>query len=212
MSDFVWICCAPSDPSLADGILKTDIAADGDERILAIAKITDTGGVLDPARLPTRAWGEVGPYRAHHFPGHWPDLSRYAGLWIVSGKVAGILRAFDLGEGVIANLRLYERDGSTPVPGDWFVWNIGNVKTAFLPQLSQNVRPVPGRSWRTLGAKDHDLKCSTAAIAGPSIWLDPQLRGVFFVSNALGHALIEAELATEKAGFGQLMKCDVVAG
>jgi hypothetical protein len=98
----------------------------------------------------------------------------------------------------------------TLVPGDWFFWNVGNAKQAFLPDRSKHIRPVPGRAWRTLGAGDHDLKCSSAAEAGPDVWFDPKLRGVLFLGRALGQALMAADLANERAGFGTLIRCEVI--
>lgn len=210
MSDFVWVSHAPSDPTLLDRPLKTDRNVDSDDAVIEISKVARQGGAIAASQFPTEAWGEVGEYREHHFPGHWPELSYFSGLWLISGKVAEILGGFDLGEGAIAPVRLSRRDRVTPVPGDWFFWNVGNVKETFLPDRSERVRPAPGRAWRTLDARDHDLKCSSAALGGPDIWFEPKLRGVLLFSDPLGRALVDADLATDKAGFGQLIKCDVI--
>ena len=102
------------------------------------------------------------------------------------------------------------RDHVTPVPGEWFFWNVGNVKESFLPEKSEHIRPAPGRRWRTLKAADHDLKCSPTANTGPDVWIDPNLRGVLFLGRGLGQALIDADLTNEQAGFGKLIKCDVI--
>jgi hypothetical protein len=210
MGDFVWISHVPSDPTLADGSLKSDLQSDGDERVVTLAEVARNGGVVAEADLPSEFWGEVGEYRAHRFPNEWPDISYYVGLWLVSARVADVLRVFDMGRGSLRPLRLFGRDHMTPVPGEWFCWNVGNVKDAFLPQASSHIRPAPGRKWRTLGAVDHDLKCSTAATVGPDAWIDPTLRGVLFLSAGLGQALIDAALANERAGFGELLKVDVI--
>ena len=210
MSDFVWITHAPSDVTLAEGFMHSDLTVAGNQQLIELDQVARNGGVVDAARFPTEVWGETGDYREHHFPGQWPDISRYSGLWLISGKVAEILRRFDLGDGVIAPVRLFRRDHVTPVPGDWFFWNVGNIKEAFIPERSQRIRPAPGRRWRTLSADDHDLKCSAAAMAGADAWIDPNLRGVIFLGSGLGQELIDADLANEKAGFGKLLKCDVI--
>jgi hypothetical protein len=206
----VWVSHAPSDPTLSDGLLKSTLSIHGDQQLIEIAKFARNGGVVHGDQFPTEAWGEVGEYRAHHFPNHWPDISNYNGLWLISGNVADILRGFKIGDGVISPVRLFRRDHVTLVPGDWLFWNVGNTKEAFLPDRSTHIRPVPGRAWRTLGASDLDLKCSTAAEAGPDVWFDHKLRGVLFLGFELGQALIAADLANERAGFGKLVRCEVI--
>jgi hypothetical protein len=206
----VWISHAPSDPTLSDGFMKSSLSIHGDQQLIEVAKVARDGGVVHPDQFPAEVWGEVGEYRAHHFPNRWPDISCYNGLWLISDDVADILRGFDTGDGVISPVRLFRRDHVTVVPGDWFFWNVGNAKQAFLPDRSTHIRPVPGRAWRTLGAGDHDLKCSSAAEAGPDVWFDPKLRGVLFLGRALGQALMAADLANERAGFGTLIRCEVI--
>jgi hypothetical protein len=147
---------------------------------------------------------------AHHFPNHWPDISYYNGLWLISDNVADILRGFNIGDGVIAPVRLFRRDHVTLIAGDWFFWNVGDTKQAFLPDRSKQIAPAPGRTWCTLEPGDHDLKCSTAAEAGPDVWFDPKLRGVFFFGPELGQALIAADLANARAGFGKLIRCEAI--
>lgn len=210
MSDLIWASRAPADSTLADGFTASDLTGDGDQRAIQLSKTARRGGVVDPADLPKEIWGEVGPYRAHHYPNYWPEISYYAGIWIVSGKVAAILRNHDLGAGLIAPVRRFARDRVTPVPGEWFVWNVGNLKTAFVGARSQNVLPAGSKKWLAMQPKDHELKVSSEARSGPDAWFDPQLQDVLFLSAPLGSALIDADLATEKAGFGQLIKCDVI--
>jgi hypothetical protein len=210
MIDFVWVSQAPSDPTLADGIMKSSLNVDGNKQLVELSNVARHGGVVRADQLPTEMWGEVGEYRAHHFPNRWPDISYFAGLWLISDKVAAILRSFDMGNGVIAPVKLFARDHVTLANGDWFVWKIGNMKAAFLPERSQHIRPVPGRSFRMLTAGDGDLACSTTANTGPDVWIDPKLRGVLFLGRKLGQALIAADLANERAGFGALIRCEVV--
>lgn len=207
--DVVWISHAPSDPTLADGFLKSDLE---EERLIELGKIARSGGAIDQANLPTEIWGEVGEYRAHHFSNEWPHITYFGGLWIISAELARILHGFDLGGGRIGPLKLLARDRATPVAGEWFCWNVGNSKETFLPDMSQHIRPAPGRKWRTLEAGDHDLKCSTATKAGADTWIDPLLRGVLFLSFRLGASLIGANLATERAGLGRLLKVDLIEG
>lgn len=212
MNGYVWISRAPSDSTLSDGFMKTNINAESNEPILEVARIARTGGVVDPAQFPTEAWGEMGEYRSHHFPGCWPDLFYYAGFWILSSKSAGILREFDLGLGHILPLSLFEKDHATPVPGEWFIWNIGNLKEAFLPDQSQNLYRVGANKWMSVELGDHNIKCGPPALEGSDIWLDQRLSHVLFLSGPLGERLRAEGLATEKAGFGELIKCDVIEG
>lgn len=206
MSDHVWICTAPSDPTLSDIVTTTDV---DNNRILEIAPIARKGGVLGADQLPTEASGAVGGYRLDQFGEHWPDLSHYAGLWILSERASNVIRGFDLGSGLIRPLRLHDTTSGTPASGTWFIWNIGNLKEALLPERSQNLRPAAGRAFALLDARDHDVKCMPEATTGPDIWIDPKLRHAIFLSAALGQALIDAGLATEQSGFGTLIRCDV---
>ena len=210
MSNCVWVSKAPSDSTLADGFTASDLQRDGDQRVIEISKIARQGGVLAKSELPSQIWGEVGPYRAHHFPGYWPEITYYSGIWVVSGAVAGILMGFDLGGGVIAPVRRFAKDQTRPVPGEWFCWNVGNQKSALIGERSQNLVPVGANKWLPLDVKDHDLKCSSEAMAGPEAWYDPQVQDMLFLSSELGQALIGSDLATEEAGFGQLIKVDVI--
>lgn len=210
MSSSVWVSKAPADSSLADGFTLSDLSGDGDQKLIQLSQRGQQGGRIEPDEFPKEIWGQVGDYRAHRFPGYWPEISYYSGLWIISGKVAAILGGFDLGGGAIVPLRRFERDHVTPVPGEWFGWNVGNSKTALVGSESKNVIPVGSGKYLPMNVGDHDLKCSAAAVAGPDAWFDPQLHDMLFLSGALGRALIDAGLATEKAGFGQLIECDVV--
>src|SRR3712207_3129353 len=117
MSNSVWVSHAPSDPTLADGFMKSNLSIDGAQQLIQVAKVARNGGVVRAAQFPTEVWGEVGDYRAHHFPDHWPDISFYNGLWRISDTVADILRRFDIGDGVISPVRLLRRGHVTSVPG-----------------------------------------------------------------------------------------------
>jgi hypothetical protein len=57
------------------------------------------------------------------------------GYVIVSDRVAEVLNRFDLGDSCLAPLdATYARDRKTPLPGDYFLFNIGEEKTAFAPE------------------------------------------------------------------------------
>ncbi len=212
MNDYVWISRAPSDSTLSDGFMKTDVDAESNDAILALARVAQAGGTIDPAQFPTEAWGEMGDYRSHHFPGAWPDLFYYAGFWILSARSAAILRQFDLGSGHILPLRLFERDHATPVLGEWFIWNIGNLKQALSPEQSRNLIKVGESKWMSIQLGDRDVKCTAKALEGADVWFDPGLHDMLFLSGPLGDKLRAEGLATEKAGFGELIKCDVIEG
>lgn len=207
MSSTIWASKAPADSSLADGFALSDLCGDGDERLIQLSHKAQIGSAIEPDELPRELWGQIGDYRRHRFPDYWPEITYYSGVWIISGTVAAILGKFDLGGGTIAPVRRFEPDHATPVVGEWFAWNVGTLKTALKGEASKNLIPVGSGKFLPIGVGDYDLRCSASGLAGADVWFDPQLPDMLFLSGPLGTALIDAGLATEKAGFGELIAC-----
>lgn len=132
------------------------------------------------------------------------------GNWIVSRKAADIIGQFDLGDGGLYPVQIFQSDRTTPVEGEFLCLNVGAQKSAFLPEQSPRVaNRIPDYSW---GLPDRDiddaLHVSAAALAGPDLWYDPRVYNGFFLSEALGTALKKAGMA--KAF--RLYHCPVVEG
>jgi hypothetical protein len=138
-----------------------------------------------------------------------PALFFGFGYWVVSGEVADVMRQFDLGQGHLYPTKVFRKDRKTPIGDSWFCLNFGNVKKAYL-RGGEDRTPYISKSQIRHGAplilKDNMLTASTDALIGPDIWVDPQIRELFFVSDPLAKALKAAGVA---GPFG-LKKCQVV--
>lgn len=141
-----------------------------------------------------------------------PDLFWAMSQWIVSSKAADILRQHDLGGGALYPVSdgVFQKDGKTRVPGDYFCWVFGNTKSAFLAAETPSVQPLEAGTeglWR-LPAKlsDGAITVARLAMSGPEIWLDPTLFKSVFLSRPLGDALEQAGLHTAF----RLFKCRVI--
>ncbi len=206
----VWFSDARKDSSLLDADLRSDWNVSRNEDLIELSRKARRGDRIDASDLPKAVWGEMGGYRAHHYPNYWPELSEYASLWLISASLAKLLNQFDLGNGTIAPVSLQKADKTTPHPGEWFLWNVGNVKNGFLKDHSKGFRTVSRPLYAKANAQDHDLKFADSILAGPDVWYDESLFNSWLFSQDLGSALIGSGFATEKAGLGNLMKCDVV--
>ena len=139
-----------------------------------------------------------------------PDLFFAGSYWVVSGATADVMHKFDLGQGNLYPTKVFRKDRKTPIGERWFCLNFGNVKEALDAQQSTNICPfVPGYTdcWNPpTNLKDGQLAVSSAALGGPDVWIDPQIREIFFLSDPLAMALKDAGVAR---AFG-LKKCRVV--
>jgi hypothetical protein len=150
----------------------------------------------DPSKEPTGPWpcptqiwvdqdyeGAIGKL---------PDLFMAESVWIVSRRLAGVLELVDLGNGRLEPVAAFDKDRQTPLPGEYFSWTFPNVKRAFLPDQSTNLRNFVRGVFTTRALiADGDLACSRNALAGPDVWIDPCLYGSIFLSDGLMAALAE---------------------
>lgn len=170
----------------------------------------------DPARepvgpwpCPTQIW--VDP-EYEGLIGKLPDLFFAGSSWIVSRRLANVLRLFDFGAGGLEPVAAFDKDRQIPLPGDYLSWTFPNVKRAFLADQSTNLRNfVPGVFTTLAAIADGDLVCSQDALAGPDVWLDPSLYGSIFLSDRLMTALVEAGLSEQFQGPIGLKKCRVAS-
>ncbi|WP_170416668.1 hypothetical protein [Ruegeria atlantica] len=138
-----------------------------------------------------------------------PDFFMAGGLWTVSSACAAVLHQFDLGEGNLYPVKLFQHDRTTPVEGEYFCLNFGAQKTAVLTDQSPRItKPYPNYAiWQPPGAmQDKDIAVSASALVGPDIWIDTQMRHAFFVSDPLAQALRAAKISRSF----KLRKCIVL--
>lgn len=189
--------------SLTNAIIRADI-----KQLIALQQRNEAGEPLGPECFADEIWpADAAPEREYK---NLTDLFFCGGCWIVSNKAAEVMRRFDLGQGALYPVRLVMKDRTTPI-GDspWFCLNFGNRKSAFLAEESAGVDRSTGRGWLPpIVMEDNGLTVSQAAAIGPDLWVDPELRECFFMSEALGRALRKAKAAK---GF-QLVRCRVNSG
>jgi hypothetical protein len=208
MSDHVWVSRAIADVSLV-GKFDTDIWVENQQVAIQAEKLNKRGQPVAENMCPKKIWGDD---LAPHFTTI-PHLTSAQSHWIVSAKAAEVLRQFDLGGGALYSVAdgIFQKDGVTRVPGDYFCWIFGNSKKAFLEQHSPAAKPMSGattRDWCVMPSNlaDKDIAVSTAALVGPDVWVDPLLFQSLFVSGRLGDALDAAGL---RKAF-RLFQCRVV--
>ncbi|MCB1459441.1 MAG: hypothetical protein KDJ48_09295 [Nitratireductor sp.] len=121
------------------------------------------------------------------------------GGWMaVTEAAAAIFRQFDLGDGGLVPIEFFQNDQTTRVEGNYFILNIGAIKSAFLPKKSRRVRRnmfIKDR-WSSSDIRDLDIAIDKSALEGPDLWVDSRVYTHFFISDALGQALIDADLAS----------------
>jgi hypothetical protein len=207
MSEMVWVSTAMTDPRLEFPLTNEILESDRDQAI-EISNIVKNGGSLSAELCPNRIW-----YKPVKGERKIPDFFRANTHYIVTERVANILRQFDLGGGALypVNDGIYKKDNKTRFPGEYFTWIFGNVKTGFLGQHSPTAEERGGssnRDWCKFPTyvKDNDIAVSRDVLGGPDIWLDHTLFQSIFLSGRLADALIEAGL---KRAF-QLYQCRVI--
>ena len=203
-----WVSLAMSNPLLKLS-LGPDLEVWDEDRIIEAETRNERGEPLSAEWFPKElyAWEDAPWFR----PERLGDIFFAYGYWVVSEKAASVLRQFDLGRGALYPVTIYQKDRKTPVDHQFYCINFGNVKEALLPELSPGVRPRRGRGlegqyWPKGKVEDYDIAVSRTALEGADLWIDPQLKGAFFLSHALGHALKAAKASKNFA----LRKCRLV--
>lgn len=205
----VYASLAPGDATLSAGRMRShpEIMSDAIE----FSRMARSEERMDPALFPKGFDVKLGEYREHHY-GRWPDFSRFVGLWIVSERVANVLRSFVIGGGDLVPVEMNDLDSCKSMTGRWFLWQLCARKLALEPNSSRNIFPVGEGRHIHAGISDGDLVLKSDALSGADIWTDPQLQGVIFLSADLSEALRSAGLATHEAGIGELKGCTLEKG
>lgn len=207
MSETVWISTAPRHASNLRPF-RHDVSERGRDAFQPILDRLKAGEPLRPDDFPQMIYGapeaEEKDYRL-------PDLFHAYGFWMVSAAAAEVIRQLDLGQGSLVPVEVMKSDRQTPVGGEWFVISIGNRKNALLPAESPRMRSGYVRDgekgWLPpFVTKNDDIAVSSAALAGPDIWIDPQTADSFFLSDRLVKGLKKAK--ADKGFF--LSKCRVL--
>jgi hypothetical protein len=176
------------------------------ETAVKASRMQKAGDVVPVHMLPKVIWVDKGKGRINSFPAFFYGN----GYWIVSRKAADIISQFDLGDGGLYPVKIFQSDRKTPVEGEFLCLNVGAQKLAFLPEQSPPAFKQPDLERWTLPSapKDDVFHVSAAVLRGPDVWWDPRVRSGFFLSEALGAALKKADMA--KAF--RLYRCPVVEG
>jgi hypothetical protein len=205
MADRVWVSSAMMDAALIMPV-RNDIADNPENRPIDDGSRNRSGEALSADNFPKRIWATEDFDESMILP---PLFFAYTS-WVVSAAAADVLRRFDLGGGGLYPVEMLRKDRTTPIGGEWFCLNFGNVKQAFRggrdsPKARQS--GPSGTRWRLpFVLRDGDLAVTRAALEGPDIWVDPAISPAFFVSDRLAQALKVAEVDQP---FG-LKKCRIV--
>ena len=195
MSDKIWVSAAMLDSRLTVAFTY-DMYPDRAEEAGKIILKNKYGVALPPESFPSKVyWWGPGKKKK--------NLKTFinSGLYYVSEELANVLRQFDLGEGGLYPVTLYEKDRKTVDERKYSCINFGNRKRAFLAKESPEAYIGPldteeGETRRLPMVPDHDLiAVSPAALIGPDLWIDENLAVGIFVSGRLYDALKAANLA-----------------
>lgn len=213
MSD-VWVSDVMNDPRQMRAIT-TDINELDSKRAISIERRNDAGESLQQVDFPKIVFpgrNKKGPFK------RMPNLFKAGGYWVVSSRIADVLRQFDLGGGGLYPVKVFQKDRTTRVDGEYCCVNFGNVKRAVvLDASSESIRPGPderigeGR-YAPMYHKlpfvpvDDEVAVSSTALQGSDIWVDPMLFNTFFISDRLRGALKKAKMD----GAFRLFRCRVI--
>jgi hypothetical protein len=125
------------------------------------------------------------------------DLFMAGGFYAVRGKLAEVLKQFDLGEGGLIEFPIYQADKVTPLPGPFYLLNFGCIKDSVVIEQCQKLRHVfhPDHDqWGGFGIVDDGIAVTAAALEGPDLWFESKLRKKIFMSGRLHDAIMAAKI------------------
>ncbi|WP_445378849.1 hypothetical protein [Pseudochrobactrum asaccharolyticum] len=127
-----------------------------------------------------------------------------AGLtYAVKGKLAEVLKKFDLGEGGLIEFPIYEADKTTQLPGPFYFLNFGAIKDSFVPSESKKLysrRTIENDGyelWATYKLEDGDITVTASALEGADLWFERKLEKRIFMSGRLHDAILAAKVKTK---------------
>jgi len=157
-------------------------------------KRNEEGEPMPAERFPKELYGKYTGGKVRKLP----DLCNAGGFWVVSAPLAEVLGRFDLGQGSLYPVEVFQIDRRTPVEGEYYCINFGNRKASFQADQSpraQRIYPEQDLWELDLAPEDDDIALSEAALQGPDIWVEaPRFRSAFFISDRLVQALRDAKL------------------
>ena len=141
------------------------------------------------------------------------NILAIGGFFAVRGKLAEVLSRFDLGDGELYPLHVYQADLTSPYPDEFFLLNFGARKDTVLPELCDDarkfvVRRATGKQvWKINQLQpDADVVLSKDALRGADLWIEDAVHNRIFMSDPLAQGIIEIGL---KDVF-RLQKCRLV--
>lgn len=209
MSDYIWISKSLFDVSNWRA-LTSDLAEHDRAGAIACGERNDKGESLGPECFPTAIWPADNARKSDTSKGK--DFF-YAGThWIVSGRFAQLMQDFEMGGTHFYPVQFLHADRQTPVGGEWFCLNFGNVKDALLPDQSTGLYRTSMRreGWTVASSNENLISFSSAAGQGSDLWFDARLKQVFCLSARLGDAMIETGIIKGFKGLGELIRARIV--
>lgn len=131
------------------------------------------------------------------------DLFCAGPFYAVKGRLAEVLKDFDLGAGGLIEFPIYEADKTTQLPGPFYLLNFGSVKDSFVPAESRKLhRRRTAESdgydlWAAFDLEDGDVVVGAAALEGADLWLERKLERQLFMSGRLHDAIVAAKVKTK---------------
>lgn len=168
----------------------------GQTLIDAINRYT-VGMPLARSEFPEAAavWDEVSFSRAG-------DIFPIGGFFCVRGKLAEVLAQFDLGDGGLLPLPMFQRDLVTPIPGEHYFLNFGAIKNSLIPERCEEatrffIEKDSGQQVWHINRYNADARVtlSPEALQGPDLWFERSVHEKIFFSAALGQAIIGIGMA-----------------
>lgn len=140
-----------------------------------------------------------------------PHIFQACSQLVVSEALANLLGGFDLGSSRLVPTRLLHRDRARPYEGRHLVLDVRARKTAVDVARSPRIRLNPNLGLPQVGSLGGaylgDIVLTPAALAGPDVWLDPQLLHAIFFSDRLVRAMQAEKMLRRK----MVWRCPVAA-
>jgi hypothetical protein len=204
MTEYAWMSTAMGDPRRLRPFTN-DFDGKDISRLVSIQERHEAGMPLSAEDFPQAIWGST--KRGARTFGKLPNIFFGYGFWVVSDTCAVVMRQFDLGQGGLYSVKVFQKDKKTPI-GDheWFCLNFGNVKSGVVAEASDKLFLRSGGIWSVRATvADDDVVLSPSVLEGPDMWIDQKVMQAFFMSWRLGSALKQAKCTS---GFG-LYRCRI---
>jgi hypothetical protein len=129
-----------------------------------------------------------------------PDLFYAGPFHAVKGRLAEVLKGFDLGGGELMEFPIYKADKTTRLEGPFYFLNYGAQRDTFVPSESKGLRELftlefdNREVWKYGRNKDDEIAVSAEALGGPDLWFEKKLDWVLFMSGRLHDAIVNANI------------------